>query len=139
MDNYEIESAIRDFLQHDCDFRELSDQADEEHKDIDEACDEAMERAVDYVACDIPTLVGGWMERHGNQIVDLVREQLAQQEPDIYSAINRMEAEIDDQKRAVASAMDTLEGERLIAYVNDRKAQIEEIKAKIATLEGDDE
>ena len=139
MDNYEIESAIRDFLQHDCDFRDLSDQADEEHKDIDEACDEAMERAVEYIACDIQEMAREWMERHGNQIVDLVREELAQQEPDIHSAINRMEREIEALKRDVANAMDRLEGERLIAYVNDRKATIEEIKAKIATLEGEDE
>ena len=139
MDNYEIESAIRDFLPHDCDFRDLSDQADEEHKDIDEACDEAMERAVEYVACDIPCMIREWMERHGNQIVDLVREELAQQEPDIDNAIAKMEREITDLKRDVANAMDTLEGERLIAYINDRKATIEEIKAKIATLEGDDE
>ena len=139
MDNYEIESAIRESLQDDCDFRELCEQADEEHKDIDEACDEAMERAVDYVACDIPCMIREWMERHGNQIVDLVREELAQQEPDIDNAIAKMEREITDLKRDVANAMDTLEGERLIAYINDRKATIEEIKAKIATLEGDDE
>ena len=139
MDNYEIESAIRDYLQHDCDFRELSDQADEEHKDIDEACDEAMERAVDYVACDIPTLVGEWMERHGNQIVDLVREQLAQQEPDIDNAIAKMEREIEDLKRDVANAMATMEVEDLMEYVSVRKAAIEEIMAKIATLEGEDE
>ena len=139
MDNYEIESAIRESLQDDCDFRELSEQADEEHKDIDEACDEAMERAVEYVACDIPCMIREWMERHGNQIVDLVREELAQQEPDIDNAIAKMEREITDLKRDVANAMDTLEGERLIAYINDRKATIEEIQAKIATLEGDDE
>ena len=139
MDNYEIESAIRDYLQHDCDFRELSDQADEEHKDIDEACDEAMERAVEYIACDIPCLVREWMERHGNQIMDLVREELAQQEPDIDNAIAKMEREIEDLKRDVANAMATMEVEDLMEYVSVRKAAIEEIMAKIATLEGEDE
>ena len=139
MDNYEIESAIRESLQDNYDFRVLSDQADEEHKDIDEACDEAMERAVEYIACDIQEMAREWMERHGNQIVDLVREELAQQEPDIDNAIAKMEREIEDLKRDVANAMATMEVEDLMEYVSVRKAAIEEIMAKIATLEGEDE
>jgi len=139
MTDNDIESAIREYIQHDCDFRDLCQQADEEHKDADEALDQVMDRAVDYVSCDIPALVQSWMENHGGQVVDLVVEELSNQEPDIDYAISKMENAILDLKREVTSAMDHKEGEDLINFVNDRKAQIEEIKAKIATLEGEDE
>ena len=140
-DNYEIQSAIEEHLRDMPEYRDLKEEAEAEHKDIDEAWSDASDYATDTVGDDLIYYVQEWMEKHGCQIITMVREKLDEQEPDIDSSIERLENAINANAKALGHYVAHTEDDEELMDKRIRmfKADIKILKDQLADLTEDED
>ena len=141
MDNDQIKSIIYDWLNSGNDWHELSEDAESEHKDIDEAWEDASDLAADYIENDLEAMVSDWLERHGNQIIDMIREKLEEQEPDEVAAVERLEQKIRDMSRDVARTVErgNMDPSDLPGYIIMMTEDMDIIRKQIAEITGEED
>ena len=141
MNERNIREIIEAWLNNGYDWHELSEDAESEYKDIDEAWEDAADDAVDAIACDLQTMVEYWLEQHGNQIVDMIREKLDAQDPDEDAAVERMEEQIRDMAQAVARVVErgTMQGDDLMAFIQEKREDMDRIRKQIIEITGEED
>ena len=140
MDDYKIQQRITEWLESDSDFTDLTVEAEQEHKDIHEAWESCSDQAVDNVSADMCYFVDEWMERHGCQIIEMIKDKLTDQEPDYDASITRMREKIavitSEISRIIEDGGTT--GEDLVARIGLRQKEIASLKDAILEIEEDD-
>ena len=78
----EFTTAVENYFINNSDWNELEQEAEEQKKDIYEAWDTIRDTMGDNVYNDLDPLVEGWMERHGCQMTEALKEALEKQVPE---------------------------------------------------------
>ena len=141
MNDDKIKSIIETWLNNGNDWHELSEDAESEHKDVDEAWEDVSDNAVDAIECDLVSLVEYWLDQHGNQIVDMIQEKLEEQEPDVDAAVERLEQKIRDMSQALARTVEcgVMETSDLPGYIIEVTENVDMIRKQINKLTGEDD
>ena len=86
-------------------------------------------------------MVEYWLEQHGNQIVDMIREKLDAQDPDEDAAVERMEEQIRDMAQAVARVVErgTMQGDDLMAFIQEKREDMDRIRKQIIEITGEED
>jgi hypothetical protein len=137
----QIKSIIYDWLNRGNDWHELCEDAESEHKDIDEAWEDASDLAADYIDSDLETLVEYWLDKHGNQIIDMIREKLDAQDPDEDAAVERLEMQVRDMAQDVARVVErgTYIGDELMAFIQEKTEDMARIRKQITEITGEED
>ena len=77
----EFTTAVEMHFIDSSDWNELEEKAKEQKKDIHEAWDTIRDTMGDNVYSDLDPLVEGWMQRHGCQMTEALKEALEKQAP----------------------------------------------------------
>tara|TARA_Y100001973_G_C5184436_1_gene326892 strand:- start:797 stop:1069 length:273 start_codon:yes stop_codon:yes gene_type:complete len=72
----EIADIIREELRYLSFWSDLKERYVASDSVMDEALDEHIDTAVDYVYCDLQPMIEGWLQRHGCQITDLINDDV---------------------------------------------------------------
>ena len=76
----EIKQAVEEKYKDTSDWCDLSNKAEEEGKDLDEAWEENVDTFADHVYSDLEPMVEWWIQNHGCQFTETLNDALDSQE-----------------------------------------------------------
>ena len=77
----EFTDAAQNHYQESDGYSDLEATAEEANKNIDDAWESVKDTVADNIYSDIDPLVHGWIQRHGCQITEAIKEALDKQDP----------------------------------------------------------
>ena len=137
MDSYEIRDLIEQYVTNEC--YDAREKARDEHKDLDEAVENIMDQAVDYIECDMQYLVNGWLENHGGQIEEMIEGELNDMESNTEIALEKIRTEIASIEQSMTKLLldchfDTDDAQE---YVMAKRKEVYDLKHKANGIEED--
>lgn len=134
MDSYEIRDLIEQYVTNEC--YDARHKADDEHKDLDEAVENIMDQAVDYIECDMTALVEGWLENYGGQIEQMIEDELDTMESNNEIALEKISTEIaiieQDMVKLLCNSVEDVQ-----EYVMAKRKEVYDLKLKANGIEED--
>ena len=134
MDSYEIRDLIEQYVTNEC--YDARHKADAEHKDLDEAVENIMDQAVDYIECDMTAMVEDWLGNYGGQIEEMIENELDTMESNNEIALEKISTEIaiieQDMVKLLCNSVEDVQ-----EYVMAKRKEVYGLKLKAHGIEED--
>ena len=134
MDSYEIRDLIEQYVTNEC--YDARHKADAEHKDLDEAVENIMDQAVDYIECDMTAMVEDWLGNYGGQIEEMIENELDTMESNNEIALEKISTEIaiieQDMVKLLCNSVEDVQ-----EYVMAKRKEVYGLKLKANGIEED--